>query len=116
MEDEYTRPKSTAKLNREIREYRRSIARTYTSSGLAETLTIEKDRLSSIVFMRKSPTEREALCNRRIDVIQREIDTKLASAKQMRDKMLIFIELREQAVRDKVSEVPNIERVERCYK
>ena len=33
----------------------------------------------------------------------------------MRDKILIFIELREQALRDKAAEVPNIERVERLY-
>ena len=82
MEDEYTRPKSIAKLNREIRDYRRSIARADPSSGLVETLRIEKDKLSSIVFRRKSPSQREELCNRRIDERQHEIDTKLASAQK----------------------------------
>ena len=86
MEDDYTRPKSIAKLNREIREYRRSNARAVTSSGVVETLTIEKDRLSSIVFRRKSQLEREEQCNRRIDVIQREIDTKFASAQKCENK------------------------------
>ena len=45
-----------------------------------------KNMLSSIVFRRKSPTEREELCNRRIDVIQREIDTKHASAQKCENK------------------------------
>ena len=55
------------------------------------------------------------MCNRRIDELQREIDTKLASAQRFENKFVIFIELREQAVRDKAAEVPNIERVERFY-
>ena len=112
MEDDYSRPKSTAQLNREIKDYRRSIARADPSSGLTETLRIEKNKLSSIVFRRKSPSQREDLCTRRIHAQQHEIDTKLASVSKCGKNLDIFIELREQAVRDKVSDIPNNERVE----
>ena len=53
MEDEHSRVESTAKLNREIRDYRRSIARADLTSGLIETLAIQKGKLSSIVSKRK---------------------------------------------------------------
>ena len=37
--------KSMAKLKREIKEYRRSIARADASSGLVETLLVEKKKV-----------------------------------------------------------------------
>ena len=63
MEDEYSRAKSTAKLNREIKEYRRPIARAdpTSASGIVETSRREKGKLSSIVSKRKSPQQRKEL-------------------------------------------------------
>ena len=79
-------------------------------------MRIEKNKLSSIVFGRKSPSQREDLCTRRIHALQYEIDTKLASASKCGALFFdIFIELREQAVRDKAAEVPSNERVERLF-
>ena len=47
--------------------------------------------------------------------MQHEIDTKLASATKSGNRFDILIEIREQAVRDKVAEVPNNDRVERLF-
>ena len=38
VEDEYSRVKSTSKLQKDIREYRRTMAKTYPASGLYDTL------------------------------------------------------------------------------
>ena len=46
---------------------------------------------------------------------KRIVDTKVAPVKQCEKQMLIFIEIREQAVRDKAAEVLNIKRVGRLY-
>ena len=78
-------------------------------------MRIEKDKLSSIVSRRKSPSQREDLCTRKIHEMQHEIDTKLASVTKLGKNLDNMIKLREQAVRDKAAEVPNSDRVERLF-
>ena len=57
----------------------RTMAKTYQACGLDDTLRAERDKLSSIVFRRKSPQQREELCTKRIHQYQKNIKTKLAS-------------------------------------
>ena len=80
---------------------------------MVETLRIEKDKLSSIVFRRKSPQQREELCTKRIQALQYDIVAKLSSVQKRDRDVRIFFDLREQAVRDRAAEIPDTERVER---
>ena len=74
---------------------------------------MEKDKLSSIVFRSKSPSQRENICTKKIHALQHEIDMKLASVTKCEGHLHAFIEFKEQAVRDRAAEVPNHDRVER---
>ena len=91
MEDENSRAKSTAKLNREIKEHRRPIARADPTSGIVETLRSERDKLSSIVSRRKRPKQREELCTKRIHAIQYDIDTKLDAVQKCENNLNISL-------------------------
>ena len=79
VEDNYSRARSTVELNREIKDHRLAIARAAPGSKLVENLIADKDKLSSIVFRRKSPEQREQLCARRIIVARKDFDRKLES-------------------------------------
>ena len=78
-----------------------------------ENVTADKDKLSSIVFRRKSPEQRENLCARTILALRNEIDRQLDSFVKCEEHLEIFIELQEQAARDKAAEVLNQERIDR---
>ena len=107
-EDEYFRAKSTAKLNCEIREYRRFIGRADPMCGLVGGLRIENDKLSIIVSRRKSSQQREELCTTRIHTLQYEICSKFAFIQKCERHLHIFLDFREQAVW--AAEIPNTER------
>ena len=79
MGDDYSKIRSTAQLNKEIREHKQAIARADPRSKLVKNLIVEKDKLSSIVFCRKSPEQREILCVRKILALRNEIDRQLDS-------------------------------------
>ena len=91
------------------------MARTDPMSGLYETLRTERDKLSSIVFRRKSPKQREELCTKRIHILQSRIDLNLEAAQRDGKTLELFMDLKEQAVRDRAAEVPSNERVERRF-
>ena len=66
-------------MNREIKDHRLDIARAAPGSKLVENLIADKDTLSSIVFRRKIPEQREQLCARRIIATRNELNRKLES-------------------------------------
>ena len=113
VEDEYLKTRSTAQLNKEIREHRQTIASAIPGSKLVENLTVDKDKLSSIVLRRKSPEQREILCARKMLALRNEIDRKLKSVVKCEAILEIVLQLQDQAARDKAAEVPNQERIER---
>ena len=106
----YSKTRSTAQRNKEIRE---AIARAAPGSKLVENLTADKDKASSIVFRRKSPEQREILRARKFLVFRNESDRKLESVVKCEANFETFLELQEQAARDKAAEVPNQERIDR---
>ena len=79
VEDDYSKTRSTVELNREIKDHRLDIARAAPGSKLVENLIADKDKLSSIVFRRKIPEQREQLCARRIIATRNELNRKLES-------------------------------------
>ena len=79
VEDDYFKIRTTAQVNKEMKEHRQGIARAASRSKLVENLTVEKDKLSSIVFRRKSQEQREILCARKILDLRNETDRKLES-------------------------------------
>ena len=111
MEDEYSKTRSTAQLNKEIREHRQTIARAIPGSKLVENLTVDKDKLGSIVFRRKSPEQTYILCATEILALRNEIDGK--PVVKCEANLESFLELQDQAARDTAAEVPNQERIER---
>ena len=116
LEDDYSRARSTTKLNKEIKDYRKAISKADADSSVIITLRNSRDKLSSIVFRRKSPKQREEVCTKRINALQANIDAKLESIHQDERNLIRFQDLRDQAVRDGETEVPDPARVERLYK
>ena len=96
MEDEYSKTRSTAQLNNEIREHRQTIASAIPGSKLVENLTADKDKLSNIVFRRKSPDQREIQCARIILVFRNEIVRKLETVMKCEKDIDIFLEFQDQ--------------------
>ena len=113
MEDDYYKTRSIVELNKEIQDHRLAIARAAPGSKLVENVIADKDKLSSIVFRRKSPEQREQLCARRIIATRNQFNRKFDSVLKLEKALNTFIELEAQAARDKAAEEPNQERIAR---
>ena len=102
-------------MNKEIKDHRQAIACAVPGSKFVDNLTAEKDTLCSIVFRRKSPEQRENFCARKMIALRNEIKRQLDSFVKCENKQDTFIELQEQAARDKPAEVPNQKRIDRLW-
>ena len=85
----------------------------YIANRKKKNLTADKDKLSSIVFRRKRPEQREILCASKILALRNEIVRKLESVVKCEANPETFLELQDQVARDKAADVPNQERIER---